>query len=330
MRFGKAERDGRGRPSEDRNFAVPADLSGETGIAGVLDGHSGASTVDFTTKMFPNVLSALFEQYQENDEALKKALRDAFINHDKLIAKQGSLYYRDSGSTASIACIGSKSITFASIGDSPACILDPDTGKIIYQIRVHTPDQADENRRILRNGGHVTRDPGDAPRVNGCLMVSRAFGDFSLKFENPKAVPWTANWATDFCVTADPEITTIQRPAKGVLAIMSDGLVETADGDGLKPLSAVAALIQSCIKAAGGDLKRAADMVLHKHVAESTANPTEYDGDDLTLLLIDVSAPVAAVAAVGGHRQAPTTRRLRGGRRMKTGRAKKIPKTFTI
>ena len=320
-------RDGRGRPSEDRNFAVPADLSGETGVAGVLDGHSGAFTVDFTTKVFPTILSALFENYQENDEALKKALQEAFINHDKLIAKQGSLHYRDSGSTASIACIGPKSITFASIGDSPMCIIDPDTGKILYQVRVHTPEQPDENRRILRNGGHVTKDPGDAPRVNGCLMVSRAFGDFSLKFDNPKAVPWNANWATDFCVTADPEITTIQRPTKGILAIMSDGLVETADGDGLKPLSAVATLIHSCIKATGGDLNKAAELVLQKHMAESAHTPADYDGDDLTLLLIDVSAP--AVPPVE-RRQVPTTRRLRGGRRMKTGRAKKIPKTFTI
>ena len=78
-------------------------------------------------------------------------------------------------------------------------------------------------------------DAGDAPRVDGCLMVSRAFGDFSMKFANgnrPTEAEWSADWSNGFRVVADPDIVVVPRPAGGaLLAIYSDGLVETPDGD---------------------------------------------------------------------------------------------------
>jgi serine/threonine protein phosphatase PrpC len=162
-------------------------------------------------------------------------------------------------------------------------------------------------------------------------MVSRAFGDFSLKFKNGRIPEMDKDWARDFCVTAEPELLTVPRPAKGFLAIMSDGLVENAADEGLKPVSVVAEAIRSSI-ATSESYETAARQVIANHVKESTANPAEYDGDDLTLVLVDVSLPAEATAVPIPAAQkgglGVMTRKVRS-RRPRTGK-KKLPKSILI
>lgn len=300
MKYGIASVDGRGRPSEDRNFV--RELPGETMVAGVFDGHSGLSTVDFTLKMLPDVLVSSIGKISANDVQNKAVIKPIFIEHDKKLARQGALHYRDSGSTATVAFVTATHCVIAFVGDSPAFIIDPDTGKIITAIHKHEPTVPEEYKRIIANGGEVTNDDGDISRVNGCLAVSRAFGDFSLKFKNSRVPEWDTDWATNFCVTADPDIVTIPRPVKGVLAIFSDGLVEQADGDGLKPLSDVAVLIQASVREKK-TLKEAADDVLRKHIAESVSSRAEYRGDDLTLVLVDIGLGAPKVMTGAGPKK---------------------------
>jgi len=321
MKTGSAGQNGRGRTpasTEDRSFI--RELPGEILLAGVLDGHSGSFTAEFTLKKFPDYIATIIAAADNgrSEDALVKGLKAAFIEHDKLIANQGAIHYRESGSTATIAIVTPKSCIIAYIGDSPACVLDPDTGKVINVIGKHDPADPGEERRIVKNGGHVTREAGDVPRVNGELAVSRAFGDFSFKDGATEKKP--VNWATDFHVVADPDIMVFPRPAKGVLAIFSDGLVETESGD-FKPIATVAASIQQAIKATG-DLRKAAELTIRKHVEESAATPAEYDGDDTTLVLVDISLPV-----VGGERH---TRRAKVKRVRTKTHVKKLPKTFLI
>jgi serine/threonine protein phosphatase PrpC len=306
MKYGIASVDGRGRPSEDRNFV--RELPGEMMVAGVFDGHSGLSTVDFTLKMLPDVLVSAIGKIGPNDAQNSAIIRPIFIEHDKKLARQVALHYRDSGSTATVAFVTATHCIIAFAGDSPAFIIDPDTGKIITAIHKHEPTVPEEYRRIVANGGEVTNEDGDTSRVNGCLAVSRAFGDFSLKFKNSRVPEWDVDWATKFCVTADPDIVTIPRPAKGVLAIFSDGLVETADGEGLKPLADVAALIHASIREKRG-LKEAADDVLRKHIAESVSDPADYSGDDLTLVLVDIGVGVPKAVALPQKKVRAKTRK---------------------
>lgn len=322
MRTGVSAIDGRGRPSEDRSFIQ--EVSGEFLIAGVFDGHSGAFTVDLTIKFFPGKLAELVKAVGNNEEALKAGLHRIFIEHDKFIAKQGALYYKDSGSTATVAIITDTHCYIAYIGDSPAFVFNPDTGSVVSAIGKHNPDRVDESARIKQNGGFVSNDEGDAPRVDGCLMVSRAFGDFSLKFENPKVPEFDKNWAKDFRVVADPEILVIPRPARGCLLIASDGLVDTPHGE-FRTANVIGAEIFGIAPGLAGDLTVVAKRLIDNQVKVFQEEPQDpYTADDITIVLVDFSK------AVGGA----TTRKVRRKRRAHTkkgqGSSSGLPKTFMI
>lgn len=336
MKVGSASVDGRGRPSEDRQFI--AELPGGKGaILGVLDGHSGSFTAEFSRQHLPDAIRAAVGRAGEDEAALRKELKECFVEHDRLLAKQGALHYRTSGSTATVVIVTERWVVFAYIGDSPAFLMDAESGRIVHAIARHTPDVPAERQRIERNGGTVEHEAGDAPRVNGELMVSRAFGDFSLKFENARAPEWGKNWSTDFLVVPEPDINILPRPARGIVAVMSDGLVEPASGEGLKPLGQVAKSVAAAIAQSGGDLKRAADLVCRRHVAETAPRAADYDGDDLTLILFDIGT-------AGTHAVTNTTRKVHHGssgsgggmssgkhRRAKTSKSRgKLPKVFTI
>ncbi|MFS7974910.1 putative protein-serine/threonine phosphatase [Helianthus anomalus] len=65
----------------------------------------------------------------------------------------------------------------ANLGDSRAVVSKG--GKAIQLSTDHEPST--ERASIEHKGGFVSNMPGDVPRVNGQLAVSRAFGDKSLK-----------------------------------------------------------------------------------------------------------------------------------------------------
>jgi hypothetical protein len=172
-------------------------------------------------------------------------------------------------------------------------------------------------------------------------MVSRAFGDFSLKWPEGTAPPFEADW-TRLKVTADPDIVIWPRPHVGVLAIMSDGLVETAT-NALKPLAHVGRDIYIALKTAHYDLAKAATVVNQRHAA---AAPQPYDGDDLTMVLVDVglkeagavqaaggatlAAAAAAGPASGGAAIRVKSRKARPGKRNKTGKRTRLAKIFCL
>jgi serine/threonine protein phosphatase PrpC len=332
MKVGIGTVDGRGRPSEDRSFSQ--ELPGGIHIAGVLDGHSGLATVVLLTKDLPIAIAELLKRTNPDDEAaIRSGIRSIFIEQDKRAARQGALSYRDSGSTCTVVIITPKKVYLAYLGDSPACVFHPTTGEVYGSIEKHDPSSITERTRIYQNGGNVTTDPGDAPRVNGCLMVSRAFGDFSLKFKNgnkPSDEEWAANWATDFCVVADPDVVVIPRPVGGgLVAIYSDGLVETPDGERYKAYAENVKEIMAGYKGEGA-LEACAKACLQKQVASFTDNPADYSGDDITLVLINLPAltPVLSAPVIGNG--AAQTRKHRVGHRRTRSNKKRLARSFYI
>jgi serine/threonine protein phosphatase PrpC len=335
MKTGVWKIDGRGRPSEDRSFI--RELPGGILIAGVFDGHSGLFTVDFTVKFLPVALSELIGRINPEDEgAMRSGIKALFIEHDKKLAKQGALSYRDSGSTATVAVVTPKRVYMAYLGDSPACVFHPTTGEIYGSIGKHDPSSHTERTRIYANGGTVTTDAGDAPRVDGCLMVSRAFGDFSMKFANgnrPTESEWAADWSSGFRVVSDPDIVIVPRPAGGaVLAIYSDGLVETLDGDKYRSYEDVVQGIVAEYK--GPDmLEQCAKRCIDKQVAVFVDDPTHYSGDDIVLVLIHLPGPPVAVTAPvisGGAAGTGQTRKNKIGHRRTRSNKKRAARSFYI
>jgi len=326
MKYGTWKIDGRGRPTEDRSFV--REVSGESLVAGVFDGHSGSFTVEFTVRKLPDKLIELVKSAGDSEAALKTGLQNIFIEHDKLLARQGALSYRDSGSTGTVVILTPKWCCFAYVGDSPACVFNQETGVIYGSIGKHEPTNPGEKQRILKNGGEVTTDEGDAPRVNGCLMVSRAFGDFSLKFadsNHPTEAEMGKNWATDFCVVPQPEIVVIPRPEKGLIAIYSDGLVETTEATRYRDYPDIVKQIREAIKATAS-LEDAAKLTLQQQVAVFTDDPKDYDGDDITLVLI----PFGSATVVATNPLATTRKHKTGHRRTRSSKKKNGQRTFYI
>ena len=188
--------------------------------------------------------------------------------------------------------------------------------------------------RIYRNGGTVTTDAGDAPRVDGCLMVSRAFGDFSMKFANgnrPTESEWAADWSSGFRVVADPDIVIVPRPSGGaLLAIYSDGLVETLDGDKYRSYEDVVQGIVAENKGGPDVLEQCAKRCIEKQVASFVNDPSDYSGDDVTLVLVHLPGLAVSAPVIGGSAAAGQTRKNKIGHRRTRSNKKRMARSFYI
>jgi hypothetical protein len=131
-------------------------------------------------------------------------------------------------------------------------------------------------------------------------------------------------------VCGHPDVVVWKRPEAGVLAIMSDGLVET-DSGALKPLEQVGRDIFRALEGNQYDLSRSSAAVLRKHMADSGGS-SRYGGDDLSLILVDVS--VGGVALGGGPKEPepvilknPSRKAKR--KRVRTGKKDRLIKIFS-
>jgi serine/threonine protein phosphatase PrpC len=164
-------------------------------------------------------------------------------------------------------------------------------------------------------------------------MVSLAFGDFSMKFANgnrPTESEWSTDWANGFRVVANPDIVVVPRPAGGaVLAIYSDGLVETLDGDKYRSYEDVVRGIVAENKGGPDMLEQCAKRCIEKQVASFVDDPTDYSGDDITLVLVQLPALSVSAPVIGGSAAAQTRKNKIGHRRTRSNK-KRAPRSFYI
>jgi len=333
MLYGTAQIDGRGRPSEDR-IAV-RDLSGGARLFAVFDGHSGTGVVNELVTGFVAKLQDAYSKITDPAQ-IPDMLKSQFIAEDKFLAQT---VRKDSGSTATVAIVTATHIYMAYAGDSPAILFDPATGTMLKEMGKHEPTLEAENNRIVAAGGTVEIDDQGTPRVDGSLMVSRAFGDFSLKFKGPP--PMGADW-TKFKVTAAPDIEVWERPAQGVLALYSDGMVETHTST-LKPNSQVALELKAALTQKSYNLVAAAKASIEAHIAEDlsipanlvSTNARKYTGDDLSIILVAVGTGVTTMT--GGKPKLPIpprsrvkTKKQNGGRRATSAKRTRVIRSFIV
>ncbi|KAL3635316.1 hypothetical protein CASFOL_019863 [Castilleja foliolosa] len=188
-------------PMEDYHVAKFVQVQGhELGLFAIYDGHLGDSVPAYLQKnLFSNILKedfwndpsgAIGKAYQATDQAILSRSRDLGRG----------------GSTAVTAIlINGRQLWVANVGDSRGVLSKK--GQAIQMSIDHEPNT--ERGSIEHRGGFVSNLPGDVPRVNGQLAVSRAFGDKNLKTH----------------LSSDPDMTSAEIDAETDLLILaSDGL----------------------------------------------------------------------------------------------------------
>uniref|UniRef100_A0A1D1YT51 protein-serine/threonine phosphatase n=1 Tax=Anthurium amnicola TaxID=1678845 RepID=A0A1D1YT51_9ARAE len=161
-------------PMEDYHVAKFVHMKGkELGLFAIFDGHLGDSVPAYLQKnLFSNILKEE-EFWTYPDRALSKAYEKtdtAILSHSPDLGRGGS-------TAVTAILINGRKLWIANVGDSRAVLAK--TGQVRQMTVDHEPST--ERGSIENRGGFVSNMPGDVPRVNGQLAVSRAFGDKSLK-----------------------------------------------------------------------------------------------------------------------------------------------------
>ncbi|WOL12482.1 putative protein phosphatase 2C 41 isoform X1 [Canna indica] len=189
-------------PMEDYHVAKFIHMRGqELGLFAIFDGHLGNSVPGYLQKhLFTNILNE--EEFWTNPET---AISKAYDKTDKKILSHNPDLGRGGSTAVTAILINHTKLWVANIGDSRAVLAK---GRQVLQLSVDH-DPSIERGSIENTGGFVSNLPGDVPRVNGQLAVSRAFGDKSLKSH----------------LRSDPDIKCVNVTAETELLILaSDGI----------------------------------------------------------------------------------------------------------
>lgn len=161
-------------PMEDYHVAkFMRNQDQELGLFAIFDGHLGHDVPAYLQKnLFPNILKE--EEFWFDP---KRSILKAYEKTDKAILSDSSGMARGGSTAVTAILINGRWLWLANLGDSRAVL---SRGGQAMQMTVdHEPGK--ERKSIESKGGFVSKMPGDVPRVNGQLAVSRAFGDKSVK-----------------------------------------------------------------------------------------------------------------------------------------------------
>eukprot|EP00934_Nitzschia_sp_Nitz4_P001783 Nitzschia sp. Nitz4//scaffold10_size219509//171867//173186//NITZ4_001452-RA/size219509-processed-gene-0.289-mRNA-1//1//CDS//3329532992//1783//frame0 len=218
-------------------------------LLGVFDGHGkhGEKTSSHAAKSIPELLHQKLQKipnYENDDDAVKAAIREAFLEVDKSDPTGGK-----GGATASIIVQLGHKLFVANAGDSRSFIglrLPTTSGlptlTLAYVSREDKPDVPEEYKRIMASGGyvHIPSNPQqDVPRayyvnpqghaVWGVAM-SRSIGDWDVKGVTAEPVVDVLNIAT-LIDSAIANLTEAEKPAS--LDPLDAQLVAVSATDGM-------------------------------------------------------------------------------------------------
>ena len=145
----------------------------ESGLFAIFDGHAGHNVPNYLrSHLFDNILQEP-DFWKEPADAVKRA----YSKTDSSILEMSGELGRGGSTAVTAILVNCHKLIVANIGDSRAVLCKKGVAK---QLSVdHEPTT--EHEDIKNRGGFVSNFPGDVPRVDGRLAVSRAFGDKSLK-----------------------------------------------------------------------------------------------------------------------------------------------------
>ncbi|KAJ1376502.1 PPM-type phosphatase domain [Sesbania bispinosa] len=173
----------------------------ELGLFAIYDGHLGDRVPAYLQKhLFSNILKE--EEFWDDPAA---SIAKAYLSTDQAILSLSSDLGRGGSTAVTAILINGQKLLIANVGDSRAVLSRK--GQAVQVTTDHEPNT--ERGSIENKGGFVSNMPGDVPRVNGQLAVSRAFGDKSLKSH----------------LRSDPDVQSIDVDVDiDILILASDGL----------------------------------------------------------------------------------------------------------
>ncbi|KNA22160.1 hypothetical protein SOVF_036820 [Spinacia oleracea] len=145
----------------------------ELGLFAIFDGHLGDAVPSYLQK---NLFRNIFKE-EEFWVDPGRSIPKAYEKTDEDILSQATDIARGGSTAVTAILINGKRLWVANLGDSRAVISRG--GQALQMTVDHEPNI--DRATIEGKGGFVSNMPGDVPRVNGQLAVSRAFGDKSLK-----------------------------------------------------------------------------------------------------------------------------------------------------
>ncbi|XP_039024858.1 probable protein phosphatase 2C 2 isoform X2 [Hibiscus syriacus] len=157
---------------------------------GAFDGHGGPEAAAYIRK---HVLRFFFEDVdfpqtcEVNDvfmEGVENSLSKSFLLADLALADDCTVN-SSSGTTALVAMILGRVLMVANVGDCRAVLCRK--GEAIDMSEDHRPIYPSEQRRVEELGGFI-----DDGYLNGVLSVSRALGDWDMKFPKGSSSPLIA------------------------------------------------------------------------------------------------------------------------------------------
>ncbi|CAH0560983.1 unnamed protein product [Brassicogethes aeneus] len=173
--------------SHSHILSLPDDPN--TAYFAVYDGHGGAKIADYAGK---HLHKYIINRSEYKDGNVADAMKQAFLELDRVMLDEESLKNEQSGTTAVTMIIKDNKLFCANVGDSRA--VASINGKATPLSKDHKPSNPEEFDRIMAAGGWVNSN-----RVNGNLALSRALGDFIFKRN-------AAFTAEQQIVTAFPEV----------------------------------------------------------------------------------------------------------------------------
>ncbi|CAN6887142.1 unnamed protein product [Brassica oleracea] len=161
-------------PMEDYHVANFINVQDhELGLFAIYDGHMGPTVPAYLQKhLFSNIL-------KEGEFWVdpRRSILKAYEKTDQAILSNSSDLGRGGSTAVTAILINGRRLWIANVGDSRALLSQG--GRTMQMSTDHEPRA--ERSSIEDRGGFVSNLPGDVPRVNGQLAVSRAFGDKGLK-----------------------------------------------------------------------------------------------------------------------------------------------------
>ena len=157
----------------------------------IFDGHGGNSVSAYVADHLPLSIIATASKQQNDD--LTTAIKTAYRNVDSAVLKTLRRDKHKGGSTALTVILRERELITAWVGHSRAVLYqtrgEGQGGLIAFPLTEPHLPVGSERQRIEQAGGFVSK-MGGKDRVQGRLVVSRAFGNPSIKPWVP-AIPGT-------------------------------------------------------------------------------------------------------------------------------------------